>query len=416
MIAGFPAVLDRLTHRFPSLLVDTIDEHEPGKRMVAIKNVTVNEDFFQGHFPGKPLMPAVLMIEALTQVATALLLDRAGALATCRVHLRGVDGAKFRRQVVPGDRLRLTVTLKDSKGSLVRAAAAADVDGQAVAEAELVLMVTPSAEVDPSARVHEGAEIGAGTVVGAFATIGPQVRIGRNCKIGASAVIDGNTSIGDGTEVYPFASIGLPPQDLKYKGEDTRLVIGQRNIFREFVTIHRGTAGGGGVTTIGDRNLFMNYVHVAHDCHVGNETIFGPHATLGGHVSVSDFVNVSAGSAVHQFCRVGPYAFIGGYSVITKDALPYGRTVGSRPARVFGLNLIGLKRRGFSDATLKQLRAAYRYLLQSKLNTTQAMERIEQDPALSSPEVNNLVQFIRSASRGVILRRGGKKAEESAED
>jgi len=133
VIAGFPAVLERLTHRFPSLLVDTIDEHEPGKRMVAIKNVTANEDFFQGHFPGKPLMPAVLMIEALTQVATALLLDRAGALATCRVHLRGVDGAKFRRQVIPGDRLRLTVTLRESKGSLVRAAASADVDGQAVA-------------------------------------------------------------------------------------------------------------------------------------------------------------------------------------------------------------------------------------------------------------------------------------------
>ncbi len=416
MIAGFPAVLDRLTHRFPSLLVDTIDEHEPGKRMVAIKNVTVNEDFFQGHFPGKPLMPAVLMIEALTQVATALLLDRNGAYATSRVHLRGVDGAKFRRQVVPGDRLKLTVTLKQPKGSLVRATAAAEVDGQTVAEAELVLMITPSSEVDPSARVHEGAVVGAGTIVGAFATIGPQVRIGRNCKIGASSVIDGNTTIGDGTEVYPFASIGLPPQDLKYKGEDTRLVIGQHNIFREFVTIHRGTAGGGGLTTIGDRNLFMNYVHVAHDCHVGNETIFGPHATLGGHVSVSDFVNVSAGSAVHQFCRVGPYAFIGGYSVITKDALPYGRTVGSRPARVFGLNLIGLRRRGVTDDTLRKLRAAYRYLLQSKLNTTQAMARIENDPALACPEVENLVQFIRTASRGVILRRGGKKAEESAED
>ncbi len=416
MIAGFPAVLDRLTHRFPSLLVDTIDEHEPGKRMVAFKNVTVNEDFFQGHFPGKPLMPAVLMIEALTQVATALLLDRNGAYATSRVHLRGVDGAKFRRQVVPGDRLKLTVTLKQSKGSLVRATAAAEVDGQTVAEAELVLMITPSSEVDPSARVHEGAVVGAGTIVGAFATIGPQVRIGRNCKIGASSVIDGNTTIGDGTEVYPFASIGLPPQDLKYKGEDTRLVIGQHNIVREFVTIHRGTAGGGGLTTIGDRNLFMNYVHVAHDCHVGNETIFGPHATLGGHVSVSDFVNVSAGSAVHQFCRVGPYAFIGGYSVITKDALPYGRTVGSRPARVFGLNLIGLRRRGFTDDTLRKLRAAYRYLLQSKLNTTQALARIENDPALACPEVENLVQFIRTASRGVILRRGGKKAEESAED
>jgi UDP-N-acetylglucosamine acyltransferase len=285
-----------------------------------------------------------------------------------------------------------------------------------VAEADLVLVVTPGADIDPLARVHPGAVIGEGTTVGAFAVIGPQVKIGRHCKIGASSVVDGNTAIGDGTEVFPFASIGLPPQDLKYKGEDTKLVIGERNIFREFVTIHRGTAGGGGITTIGNRNLFMNYVHVAHDCHVGSETIFGPHATLGGHVSVADYVNVSAGSAVHQFCRVGPYAFIGGYSVITKDALPYGRTVGSRPARVFGLNLIGLRRRGFSDDTLKKLRAAYRYLTQSKLNTTQALARIEADRALKCPEVDSLVQFIRTASRGVILRRGGKRADESAED
>jgi UDP-N-acetylglucosamine acyltransferase len=243
--------------------------------------------------------------------------------------------------------------------------------------------------------------------------IGPHVRIGRNCKIGASAVVEGHTSIGEGTEIFPFASIGLAPQDLKYKGEPTRLEIGAGNVFREFVTIHRGTVGGGGVTTIGDRNLFMNYVHVAHDCHVGNQTIFGPHATLGGHVAISDFVNVSAGSAVHQFCRVGAYAFIGGYSVITKDALPYGRTVGSRPARVFGLNLIGLKRRGFSDATLQKLRAAYRYLTQAKLNTTQAIVQIEQDASLKCPEVDNLVDFIRTASRGVILRRSGKKSEDS---
>ena len=432
------AVLDRLCHRYPALLVDTIAEHEPGRRMVAVKNVSVNEEFFTGHFPGKPLMPAVLMIEALTQVATLLLLDpsthlslaspdsgslRAGpstydarSLRGGRVRLRGVDHAKFRKQVVPGDRLKLTVTLGRVRGSVVRAAATAEVDGQTVAEAELVLVITPGAEIDPLARVHPGAVIGEGTTVGAFAVIGPQVKIGRHCKIGASSVVDGNTAIGDGTEIFPFASIGLPPQDLKYKGEDTKLVIGERNIFREFVTIHRGTAGGGGITTIGNRNLFMNYVHVAHDCHVGNETIFGPHATLGGHVGVADYVNVSAGSAVHQFCRVGPYAFIGGYSVITKDALPYGRTVGSRPARVFGLNLIGLRRRGFSDDTLKKLRAAYRYLMQSKLNTTQAMVRIEDDRALKCPEVDNLVQFIRTAPRGVILRRGGKRADDSAED
>ena len=397
------------------MLVDSIGEHEPGQRLVAFKNVTVNEDFFQGHFPNKPLLPAVLMIEALAQAAALLLLDEAGNRRGVTVHLRGVDDAKFRKHVVPGDQLKLTVTLGASRGPLVRVPAVAEVDGQIVVEADLLLAVTPAAMIDPQARVAPTAIVGPGTTVAPFAVIGPHVRIGANCSIGASAVIDGHTTIGDNNEIFSYASIGLAPQDLKYKGEPTRLEIGSGNIFREFVTIHRGTAGGGGITRIGDRNLFMNYVHVAHDCHVGSQTIFGPHATLGGHVTIFDFVNVSAGSAVHQFCRVGAFAFIGGYSVVTKDALPYGRTVGSRPARVFGLNLIGLKRRGFGDDTLKKLRAAYRYLTQSKLNTTQAIARIEGDAALKCPEVDNLVDFIRTASRGVILRRSGKRAEDAEE-
>jgi UDP-N-acetylglucosamine acyltransferase len=421
---GSSDVLERYSHRFPSLLVDAVAEHEPGKRLVALKNVTVNEEFFQGHFPHKPLMPAVLMIEALAQAATLLLLDPAtprGSDDGCGsdglgVHLRGVDGAKFRKHVVPGDQLKLVVTLGAARGPLVKALAVAEVDGQTVVEAELLLAVQPIAHIDPTANVSPTAVVGAGTVIGACAVVGPHVRIGRNCRIGASAVIEGHTTIGDGNEIFPYASIGLAPQDLKYRGEPTRLEIGAGNIFREFVTIHRGTDGGGGVTTIGNRNLFMNYVHVAHDCHVGDQTIFGPHATLGGHVTIADFVNVSAGSAVHQFCRVGAYAFIGGYSVITKDALPYGRTVGSRPARVFGLNLIGLKRRGFADDTLKKLRSAYRYLTQSKLNTSQAILRIEQDSSLACREVENLVEFIRTASRGVILRRGGKKTDDSTEE
>jgi UDP-N-acetylglucosamine acyltransferase len=405
--------LERLAHRFPSLLVDAVAEHEPGKRLVAVKNVTVNEDFFQGHFPHKPLMPAVLMIEALTQAATLLVLPSTQQ----DVHLRGVNNAKFRKHVIPGDQLKLIVSLAAVRGPLVKVTAVAEVDGQTVVEATLLLAYVDQPRldrIDPSARVHADAVIGEDTSVGPFAVIGPGVRIGRHCTIGANAIVE-HTTIGDGTVVFPYASIGLAPQDLKYRGETTRLEIGAGNIFREFVTIHRGTAGGGGVTKIGDRNLFMNYVHVAHDCVVGNQTIFGPHATLGGHVAIADFVNVSAGSAVHQFCRVGAYAFIGGYSVITKDALPYGRTVGSRPARVFGLNLIGLKRRGFADDTLKKLRAAYRYLTQSRLNTTQALAKIESEPALACPEVANLVDFIRTAPRGVILRRGGKKTDDSEE-
>jgi UDP-N-acetylglucosamine acyltransferase len=156
----------------------------------------------------------------------------------------------------------------------------------------------------------------------------------------------------------------------------------------------------------------MAYVHVAHDCHVGNDTIFGPHATLGGHVAVEDYANISAGSAVHQFCRVGQHAFVGGYSVVTKDALPYAKTVGSRPARIFGANTIGLVRRGFTPAVVEKLKRAFRYLLQSKLNTTSAVRRIERDPTLACPEVKYLVEFIRSSQRGVILRRPSRRAEE----
>ena len=417
MPLDLPALLGRVYYRYPSYLVDVVTEHESGNRLVAVKNVTVGEDFFQGHFPGSPLMPAVLMIEALTQVAAVLVLDRTGMPPTARASLRGVDGAKFRRSVVPGDRLRLEVVMGRARSRLARVQAAAYVDDQVVAEAELLLAVeSGGASVDPTAHVDPAAQIGEGTIIGPHAMIGPAVRIGKHCRIGASAVIDGRTTIGDGTQIFAMASIGLAPQDLKYKGEPTGLRIGRRNVFREFVTINRGTAGGGGETTIGNDNLFMAYVHVAHDCHVGSGTIFGPHATLGGHVGVEDFANVSAGSAVHQFCRVGRHGFIGGYSVVTKDALPFGRTIGSRPARVFGVNSIGLSRRGFTPDTIAQLKLAYRYLLQSRLNTTQALAHIEQNETLSAPEVRYLVEFIRSSRRGVILRRPTRRAEELVAD
>ena len=417
MSINIPQALDRLCYRYPSMLVDAISEHERGRRLVAVKNVTVNEEFFQGHFPGAPLLPAVLMLESLSQVATILLVERGDATPNTRVYLRGVNDAKFRRQVVPGDRLRLEISLGRRRKTLARAQASAFVGDQIVAECELLLGLVPDGtEIDPTALVHPSAVIGEGTIIGPHATIGARVRIGRNCRVGATAVIDGWTEIGDDTEVFPFASIGQIPQDLKFRGEETRLVIGRRNIFREFVTINRGTRGGGGVTSIGDRNVFMAYVHVAHDCHVGDDTIFGPHATLGGHVTVDDFANISAGSAVHQFCRVGKHAFVGGYSVVTKDALPYAKTVGSRPARIFGVNSIGLERRGFQPPVMAKLKQSFRYLLQSKLNTTSALNQIERDRTLACAEVQHLVEFIRTSRRGVILRRPTRRAEEVLAD
>jgi UDP-N-acetylglucosamine acyltransferase len=341
------------------------------------------------------------MIESFTQALTLL-------LPLSHVTLRGVDNAKFRKQVVPGDRLRLEVVVARRRGDIVRATAVAAVDGETVAEAELVLAVSDhEAQVDPAAHVAPTATIGAGCVIGPDAVVGADVVLGNRVRVGASAIIDGHTTVGDETEVYPFASIGMPPQDLKYKGEPTRLEIGRRNIFREFVTVHRGTAGGGGRTTIGDRNLFMNYAHIAHDCHVGSDTIFGPGATLGGHVTVDDFATISAYSGVHQFCRVGRHAFIGGYSVVTKDALPFAKTVGARSlCRVYGLNTVGLMRRGFDQETLTKLKRAYRYLLQSKLNATQAVQKIASEASLACPEVDYLVTFIRTSARGAILKRG----------
>ena len=412
-----PVLLERLCYRYPSFLVDAIAEYEPGRRMVALKNVTVNEDFFQGHFPGVPLMPAVLMLETLTQVATLLLLHREdGGRPAAQVTLRGVTGAKFRRQVVPGDRLHLEVTLGHVRSTLAKARAVARVGEQIVAEAELLLgLEGDPTEIDPTARVDPGAEIGQGTVIGPHAVVGGHVKLGPRCRVGASAVVDGWTDVGEETEIFPFASIGLTPQDQKFKGEMTRLIVGRHNIFREFVTIHRGTEGGGGVTRIGDRNLFMAYAHVAHDCRIGNDTIFGNNATLGGHVTVEDFATVSAGSGVHQFCRVGRHAFVGGYSVVTRDALPYAKSVGNR-ARIYGVNAIGLIRRGFSPDTITKLKRAYRYLLQSKLNTSRALARIEQDATLSCPDVEYLIEFIRSSKRGALLRRPARRTEESSTD
>lgn len=257
-----------------------------------------------------------------------------------------------------------------------------------------------SASIHETAIVSSSARVSNDSYIGPFCTIGDDVTIAEGVRLDSHVVIDGRTSVGSGTRVYPFVSIGLAPQDLKYGGEPTAVEIGERNHIREFVTIHRGTAGGGGTTRIGNENLLMAQAHVAHDCQLGSNIIMANAATLAGHVEIADRASVGAYSGVHQFCRVGYEAFVGGYSVVVKDAPPFAIIQGNH-AKCYGLNRIGLKRRGYSKETIEKLNHAYHLYLSAKLNTTQAVERMRAEIA-DCKEVDMLVDFIESSKRGVV--------------
>jgi UDP-N-acetylglucosamine acyltransferase len=257
-----------------------------------------------------------------------------------------------------------------------------------------------SSFIHPTAIVSPKAIIGADCHIGAFSIIGDEVVLGSKVHLESHVVVDGKTFIGDETRVFPFVSIGLAPQDLKYAGEATATEIGKRNHIREFVTVHRGTSGGGGLTRIGDDNLLMAQAHVAHDCRIGNEVIMANAATLAGHVEIADRANIGAYSGVHQFCRIGLEAFVGGYSVIVKDALPFAISQGNH-AKCYGLNRLGLKRRGYRKETVEKLHRAFHLLLSAKLNTTQAVEKIK-DEIKDCAEVDLLINFIETSKRGVV--------------
>jgi UDP-N-acetylglucosamine acyltransferase len=254
--------------------------------------------------------------------------------------------------------------------------------------------------IHPSAVVSSGASIGRDCYIGPYSIIGDEVELGDGVRLEAQCVIDGRTSIGDGTHVFPFVSIGLASQDLKYKGEPSETRIGKRNRIREFVTIHRGTEGGGMLTKTGDDCLIMAQAHIAHDCVIGDGVIMANGATLAGHVVIEERANIGAYSGVHQFCRVGREAYVGGYSVVVKDALPFALTVGNH-ARCYGLNITGMNRRSYSREVIDSLHHAFHLLLSAKLNTSQALERIRAE-IQGCVEVEELVRFIEASKRGVI--------------
>jgi len=256
--------------------------------------------------------------------------------------------------------------------------------------------IHPTAVIDPDAKVGDG------TVVGPYTVIEADVVIGAECEIGPFCRFGSGTTVGDRNRFESHCSVGASPQDLKYAGEATRLEIGDDNFVREFVTLHKGTADGGGLTRIGGKSLFMAYSHVAHDCTVGSQTIFANAATLAGHVEVGDFATVGALSAVHQFSRVGPHAFVGAFTGANKDCIPFMSTIGNRPPKCYGPNTIGLERKGFSEESRKALKRLWRHLRDPKLNTSQALDRIREELG-GQEEVELVLQFIESSERGVIL-------------
>ncbi len=257
------------------------------------------------------------------------------------------------------------------------------------------MAIHPAAIVDAKAHIAESAEIGP------YCVIGPGVSIGERTRLMAHVFVEGDTEIGDDNLFFPYSTVGVAPQDLKYAGEASSTRIGHRNKIREFVTIHRGTQGGGMVTQIGDDNLLMAYVHVAHDVRIGSHTVLANGVTFAGHVIVEDWAVIGAFSGVHQFCRVGRHSMTGGYSVITQDILPYSMTVSPRESRVFGANKTGLERRGFTAEQIDALQKAFRLLTKSGLNTAQAVAKIEAE-GLVTDEVAEMLRFLRESERGVV--------------
>ena len=254
--------------------------------------------------------------------------------------------------------------------------------------------------IHETAIVDARAELGEGVTIGPYTIIGPEVKIGADTSIDAHVIIKGPTEIGQRCTIFPFASIGDIPQDLKYEGGNTKLVIGNDNVFREYVTVNRGTEEGGGVTVIGNHNFFMAYSHIAHDCTINNHVIMANAATLAGHIEIEDHAILGGLVGIHQFAKVGRHAFVGACSAVSLDVPPYGLVVGNR-ARLFGLNLTGLKRQRFSAEAIKNIKEAYRIIFRSGLTLKEAFEQVPQK-VTDSPEGTHLIEFTKSSKRGIV--------------
>jgi len=453
---GYDEICQILPHRYPFLLVDRIVELEPGKRCVGIKNVTADEEYFQGHFPDHPVMPGVLILEAMAQVAGVLTLvsrNTPGALSYFAV----IEKARFRRPVRPGDQLITEARLDVLRGALCKVHVVGRVDGQVVVESDYTFMtadnnstaaapappvVAPQAAapasaphgssngkagtpvgvsaasspaplaaprestgqtfIHPTALVDPSAQIAEGVWIGPFCIIEGGTRIGANTILESHAVIKRGTTIGERCRIWPNVILGHEPQDMKFKGEESNVRIGDDNSLREMVTIHRST-GEGAETVIGNGNLLMAYVHVGHNCCIGNNTMISNSTGISGHVTIEDRVIIGGFVGIHQNVHIGKMAMVGGMSKVVQDVPPFCLCDG-RPAKIRDLNVRGLRRNGVPTDERNQVSAAFKLLYRTDLNTSQAIERIRAEIP-GSETLDYLVNFIERVREGRLGRQ-----------
>ena len=415
-------IMHAIPHRYPMLLIDRMVDVVPHISAVGVKNVSANEPFFQGHFPGHPVMPGVLIIESMAQTAAVLVVESLGLESAGKVvYFMTIEGAKFRRPVVPGDQLRIHVTRERRRGNVWKFSGIARVDGVSVAEATYSAMImdhapgpaidpVPTCEtagpaVHPTALVAPGARLASDVQVGPWCIVGPDVVLEQGVRLISHVVVEGDTTIGAHAVVYPFCTVGMAPQDLKYRGEPTRTVIGARTQLREHCTVHRGTVTGSGVTRVGADCLLMAVVHVAHDCELGDGVIVANNVVMGGHVSIGAGAVIGGATALHQFVRIGRAAMVGGASGVEADVIPFGTVLGNR-ARLTGLNVVGLKRRGVDRAGLHRLRLAFRLLFTGEDEGGRVFaRRLEEARGMADdPLVEELLTFIDAPSRRGLVR------------